>query len=213
MRERNRRIAWVAGTAAGIVVVGAVSWAAIAAFGDIEPLDRAAEKTRVRELGARVESLGLLPGFADFLVATAKIESQFNPRAGSSARNNAARGWFGMRPASAFNSKNGLSKLRRGDPNLIKSRPWAVALAADYTRRVIPFADPGQTVTYEDLRRSWKFPKLIADSEKTGSGNRAQFLSAAKRTGVPITMLTRPVVLGDWPGILPLVESLGGELP
>ncbi len=209
-------IAWGLGGAAGLGILSLGIYAATRP--GKEPLDRKAEKAKVRELGERVEALGILPGFADFLVATARIESRFNPDAGSSAGfpNNSARGYFGHRPGSAMNAKNGLSKLRKSHPNLLKNREWSVALAADYARRVIPRADPGQVIEFQDLRRAWKFPGNIADSAVTDAGtarSRRQFLNAATKTGVPLSMLTRTVELGDWPGILPLVEALGGAMP
>ncbi len=211
---RASRIAW------GVGGVAAATAVALGTYAATRPSSTApgSEKGKVRALGERVEALGILPGFADFLVATAFIESRFNPSAGSSAPHpsNAARGWFGHRPGSAMNSKNGLTELRRTHPNLLKNRAWAVALAADYVRRVLPFADPGQVVTAEDLRRAWKFPKNIADSAVSDAGqakSRRQFSNAAKKTGVPVSMLSRPVELGDWPGVLPLVEALGGAMP
>ncbi len=213
MTPSDRRVAWAVGGLVTAAAVGVATWLVWPSPAAAAPSSR---KAQVRQLGERVEALGVLPGFADFLVASAFIESRFNPNAGSDEVNNAARGWFGMRPRSAFNFKNGLTALATSHPNLIKDPAWAVATAADYARRILPFADPGQVVTGEDLRRGWKFPGNIADSKVSDAGkakSRKQFQSAATRTGVPLSMLTRPMVLGDWPGIVPLVESLGGSLP
>ncbi len=210
-RQRSRARAWIAwgsAVAAGLVALGA--FALVSASPG--KLDRKSEKAKVRELGERVEAMGILPGFADFLVAVAFIESRFNPEA---AGKSGEFGWFQLLPGSAFNSKNGLGGLSKARKvELLKSRPWAVASAADFARRLIPFAAPAQVVTFYNLRHGWKRPRLIAETESTGAAKNAlQLTNAAIKTGVPVEALDRVVELGDWPGIVELAAALGGEAP
>lgn len=183
--------------------------------GDKSPLRRGAQR-ELCELGQQVEALGVLPGFAAFLIPVSFIESRFNPDAGSSALNNAARGSLGLRPDSAFNFRNGLTALQ-GQPNLLKDPRWAVAMAADYTRRLLRFnVEPSRRdqVTWTDIRRGWALPKL-ADPARSGSrpGNRAQFLEAIEKTGTSPALADARVELGDWPGVQAVLNTLGAPSP
>lgn len=173
---------------------------------------RKADQAEICELGRRVEALGVLPGFAPYLIPVAFIESRFNPLAGSHARDNAARGWFGLRPESAFNFRNGMTHLQ-SQPNLLKDPRWAVAMAADYTRRLIQFNVPEHLrdqVTWADIRRGWALPKL-ANPQRRGErpGNRRQFLEAIAKTGTDPALADARVQLGQWPGVRVVLDELG----
>lgn len=171
--------------------------------------NRAQEKQYIWALGKRVESMGALPGFAEFLLPVAHIESRFNPTAQNNPSANAARGWFGMRPESAFNWKNKLGKLATSQPNLLKNRAWAVAAAADYTRRLMAYREKGQRVTWRAIRRGWAYPKNVANVGG-GTKNWNQFRNAIEATGVPLSMADQTVVVGNLPHLTELAKALGG---
>ena len=176
--------------------------------------DRLEEQAQIRQLASKVEAMGTLNGFADFMIPTAFIESRFNPEAGSSAKNNAARGWFGMRPVSAFNWRNDLEWLAGEHPNLLKDPKWAVATAADYAARLIKYnTDPGQRVYFRDLRRGWALPKRTrAGYRASGGANLRQFEEAIEKTGTP-PIAGRRVFLGNYPGIRAILDQLGAKWP
>lgn len=171
--------------------------------------DRQQEKQYIWALGKRVESMGALPGFAEFLLPVAHIESRFNPTAQNNPSANAARGWFGMRPHSAFNWKNDLTKYATSKPNLLKNRAWAVAAAADYTRRLMAYRTSGQRVTWRAIRRGWAYPKNVANVGG-GSANWNQFRNAIEATGVPLSMADQTVTVGNLPHLTELAKALGG---
>jgi hypothetical protein len=169
------------------------------------------EKQMMWDLAHKVEAFGALPGFAEFLLPCGYIESRFHPGAQNGNDPNAARGWFGMRPRSAFNSKSGLKSYATSRPNLLKNRAWAVATAADYTRRLVPYGYSGQVVTWRAIRRGWKFPsKVPDDSSDWSQRNWNQFRNAINKTGVPMSMADQRVVVGNLPKLATLAKALGG---
>lgn len=180
-------------------------------------------EVEIDALASELESRGILPGFSRFLIPSAWIESRGNPQAGSSARNNAARGWFGMRPQSAFNWRNNLEHLASSDPNLLKDPRWAVATAADYVRRLIQFnSGEGQVVRWADIRRGWKYPWMTniykVDREQIDR-NLKQFERGIHNTTQDYAISDEIVELGDWPGIdavlgwLGVTRSIAATLP
>jgi hypothetical protein len=177
---------------------------------------RRGDQREICDLGREVEALGVLPGFAAFLIPTAFIESRFNPNAGSSGANNKARGWYGLRPQSAFNFRNDLTQLQ-SQPNLLKDPRWATAMAADYARRLIVFntkKSRRDQLTWKDIRRGWALPKLTDPSRRGDRpGNLTQFRNAIKATGTDPALADARVLLGDWPGTRAVLEHLGVKAP
>lgn len=173
--------------------------------------NRRDEQALVWELGKRVEGMGTLPGFAEYLLATAYTESRFNPDAGSDAINNAARGWFGLRPRSAMNYKNDLEHLQ-GDPHLLKDPAWSVALAADYARRLYPYRNDGQKMTFDAIRRGWAYPDKVADiSSSWSKAKLKKFRGALSAVGLSPSLATKQIPLGDWPGLPAVLSHLGAK--
>lgn len=106
-------------------------------------------------------------GLDTFLVAKAWVESRGNPNAcfDDCKKQNAARGWFGMRPSSALVYE--LEVLRPEYNNVIFNERWAVALAVWYAYRLRNYADSGQVIDWLALARGWAFPSLVNDVDHT----------------------------------------------
>lgn len=170
--------------------------------------DRRSEQELIWSLGRKVEAMGILPGFAEYLLSTAYVESQFNPEAGSDAVDNAARGWFGMRPESAFNWKNGLTHLQ-DQPNLLKDPRWAVAAAADYAKRMFPYLAPGQEMDFMALRRGWSWASKVSDRTSSWAQQKeGKYEDALTKVGLPTDLVHKRIPLGDYPGINAILEEL-----
>jgi|GEM_PF-5076109 len=180
---------------------------------DFDPSILSDKARRVYDYARHVEDLGIwTPGFAEFAVATSRIESGHNPNAmnKSSAFENAARGLYQIRPKSAFSWRNGLEHLQ-DQPELLFDPSWATAVAADYAKRLVDvYADPGQRVTWADLRRGWKYPKLVAEQYRaTETANLAQFLNKGiDNTTQRRELALEEATLGTWPGVLELQAYL-----
>jgi hypothetical protein len=212
----------IAAAGAGLFVFGASRKAGASGLGGLDlpsggsdDLDLSAKAQRVYDYAKHVEDLGIwTPGFAEFAVATSYIESRHNPNAmnKSSAFENAARGLYQLRPKSAFNWRNGLEHLQ-SQQDLLFDPAWATATAADYARRLATYyASEGQTVTWGDLRRGWKYPKLTASQYRTQEpANRKQFLDAIEKTTQRPELVDEPAMLGNWPGVLDLQEYLAAQ--
>ena len=155
--------------------------------------------------------------FGDFLVAKAWTESRGVARTGSSGQNNKARGWFGLRPKSAF--AHDLKYLATEYPNLLKDKRWAVAMAAWYAKRLRPFAFDGQTIDWLALARGWAYPSRVGDVNETkqrSKDTRRRFEYAVAKAGrdPDLFMYERAFRPGwSWPGIGPVLKMLGAEAP
>lgn len=113
----------------------------------------------------RLEDAGIMPGFlAPFLLAVAWTESRGNPNAQNGTSANAARGWFQMRPKSGLPWE--YSDRSKYPADLLKDKDWAVAAAAWYANRLLPFADKDQVVDALALRRGWALPRLVDDVDE-----------------------------------------------
>lgn len=175
---------------------------------------RPTEQDELWRLSRQVEAMGVLPGWAEFTQPSAWIESRFNPEAGSSKINNAARGWLGGRPESMFNWKNDLTHLQN-QPNLLKNRKWAVAMAADYAYRIMrDHTASGQTITMADLRRGFSLPYRIHQKHRAGgAANLAQFREAIEAVGANPNLPNKQITIGNWPGVQAVLNQLGAPSP
>jgi hypothetical protein len=183
--------------------------------GSFDPSVLSEKARRVYDFARHVEDLGIwTPGFAEFAVTTSQIESGHTPNAMNkgSAFENAARGLYQIRPESAFSWRNGLEHLQN-QQELLFDPAWSTAIAADYAKRLVDvYAKPGQTVTWADLRRGWKYPKLVSsDYRATETANRNQFLAAIDKTTQRRSLADEPAMLGDWPGVLELQAYLADQ--
>lgn len=158
---------------------------------------------RIRAIAAPIEAELAWPGLGDFLVAVAWIESRGNPNAGADADNNAARGWFGMRPKSAKLADRGL------EVSALKSERLAVALAADYAHRLRKWWDP-ERIDWLALRRGWGYPKDVKKwNTEIAVPNFRKGVTAA---GLPLAWMQELAFTPDydWPGFARVVELAKG---
>lgn len=184
---------------------------------------------RICALAQSIEDLGVFPGqLCQFLAAKAFIESRGNRKAQNGTSANAARGWFGMRPASGLAHE--FADRGQFPADLLKEEKWSVAMAAWYAYRLLPYASKGQAVDWLAIARGWALPRLVSDvdetaevnSTKPGSkpprkyypGERSQDVRERLEDGLletgqdPDWMYTR-VQVGAWPGIATVLDAVG----
>lgn len=175
---------------------------------------------RIRALARRVIEVTGWHGFDDYLVAVSWTESRGDPQAGSSAADNAARGWFGIRPRSGLAYQ--LEELAESSPNLLKEERWAVALAAWYGSRLRGYAFSGQTIDWLALRRGWALPRLVADVDEVAEvknylpGERSadvrrRFTTAVAKVGLDESFMYEPAFPAGfhWPGLEVVLRAVG----
>lgn len=163
--------------------------------------------SQVRSIASRIEERWGWTHLSDFLVAVAWTESRGNSQAGRWT-GNLAVGWFGMRPNTALIGELGLTRedMRRPDVQ--------VALAAYLAWRLRKYRDPGQTITWYDIRRGWALPVLVARS----NANAPRSLEVLERweksirdTGIPDISNARAIPPGfQWPGFDAVLETAQG---
>ncbi len=211
----------IGGVAAAVLLLAATAGASES--GDLPPATgdfrlgpytgRPEEQEAIFDLAMRMEEGGTLRGLHVFLLATAFIESKFNPDAERGTGPNRDIGWFQMKPKTAFNWKNGLTDLQ-DQPNLLKNRAWAVATAADLVRRLMDWGEDGQRITWGDMRRGWGSHTRVAKSRRADfPEKRENFRAALVQVGNDPDFIDQTVNLGPWPGILPLADRLGAPAP
>jgi len=111
---------------------------------------------------------GSMPLLADYLTVVGFIESRFNPSAANpqieTNYENAARGFFGIRPHTAFKSANGLTFMRQ-TPDALYNPRWSFVIATfliwqacnDVRQRGSGEAD------WAAVRRWWGYPSKVHD--------------------------------------------------
>ena len=158
---------------------------------------------RIRQLAAPIERMANWPGLGNYLAAISYTESRGNPRAGSDAQNNAARGWFGIRPKSGKLDKLGLGV------EALKDERTAVALAAWYAERCQKYAYDGQVMDWLSVRRCWGFPKDVPKVNHPGYSN--QLSVGLSKVGLPSNFMYRPAFPPGfrWPGIDAVLAAVG----
>lgn len=159
--------------------------------------------SQIRSIAAPLEQFAHWPNLGNYLAAISYIESRGNPKAGSSAYDNAARGWFGMRPESAKTAKYGFS-----DPNILKDPVHAVVFAADYAKRLIPFAAEGQMIDWLAIRRGWAYPSKVDDVNDPGYKD--QLATGLSKVGLPREFMYLPAFPPgfQWPGFHAALAAL-----
>lgn len=176
-------------------------------------IDRNLEARRIADRATFISNrFDTMPGLDTFLLAVAYTESRFNPSAQNGTGSNAARGWFQMRPQSAFRPNNGLEHLRH-NPDLLKNRNWAVVTATDYAAQAAEKAiKQGWQPNWAAVRRYWAYPSLLDDwhNEKSRSKtNKRNFEKALDKIGVPRSFMMQPVRLGGYPNAIVVAKSFG----
>lgn len=158
---------------------------------------------RIRELAAPIERLANWPGLGHYLAGISYTESRGNPRAGSDAQNNAARGWFGHRPKSARLDELGLGV------EALKDEATAVALAAWYAHRCQKYAFDGQVMDWLSVRRCWGYPKDVPKVDHPGYST--QLAKGLGKVGVPASFMSYPAFPPgyQWPGIDAVLAAVG----
>lgn len=129
--------------------------------------DRRAMLDEIRSMVAHVESqFGPMPGLADFLVATAFRESNFNPHVQAENTSNSARGLYQMRPNTVFKDRWGTGNLSDAtllfDP--VVSTAFAIAHVYDGDNAS---QQRGSQVSADwgDIRRWWGLPSRVHDHD------------------------------------------------
>lgn len=156
---------------------------------------------RIRIIASRVEEVTGMRGLGDYLAGIAWIESRGNPKAGPDSLDNAARGWFGIRPNSARLTERGLPV------SALKDEATAVALAADYAHRLQPYAAPGQVMDWEAVRRGWGFPHHVDDIGHPRYPDK--LARGLAKAGVPRSFMKQPAFPPGyrWPGFQAVLEA------
>lgn len=163
---------------------------------------------RIRQIAKPIEDLVGWPGLGDYLVAVAWTESRGNPRAGGDT-GNVARGWFGMRPASARVSELGLPA------SALKDERYAVALAAWYAHRLRNYRFSGQVMDWFAVRRGWALPSLVSDVDADNQRSQDvydRFELAVAKAGLPQSFIFRRAFLPgyQWPGVAAVINAAKG---
>lgn len=190
--------------AAGLAVLsGATVYALLP---DASPLCRGwvdpSAPAQIQALAKPVERITNMKGLGKFLSGVAWIESRGNARAGSDS-GNSARGWFGMRPNSARVADVGLS------PDAIKDGATAVALAAWYIHRLLPFASPGQKIDWLAIRRGWGYPVDLPKVDHPGYKD--QLATGLRCAGIDPNFMFDTAIRSSytWPGIDAVLDVVG----
>ena len=174
----------------------------------------------IRRMVGHLESqFGPMPGLADFLVATAFRESNFNPRAQANTSSNAARGLYQMRPNSVFKAGWGTENL--SDVGLIfdpvVATVFAVQHVADAARASMVRGEQ-RPATWAAVRRWWGYPSRVHDHGRDLEWSRASYdkfkkairdVDSAYGQTIPERLVDRTVDTSNYPGIEALAEALG----
>jgi len=148
--------------------------------------DRAAMLNEIRSMSFHYSNeFGSMPLLADYLTVVGFRESNFNPSSVNKEiktdPQNAARGLFGMRPETAFKSKNGLESLR-SHPNTLLNPRWAFVTAVDHVWRACHAVDrkSGASTNYVAVRRWWGVPNLVHDFDLSESKSQSSLAKLEK---------------------------------
>ncbi len=148
--------------------------------------DRVAMLNEIRGMSIHYSNeFGSMPFLADYLTVVAFRESNFNPASINpevkTNPQNAARGLFGMRPETAFKSKNGLESLR-SNPNALLNPRWAFVTAVDHVWRACNtvYNKSGSSTNYVAVRRWWGRPHLVHDFNLDDSRSRSSLSKLEK---------------------------------
>lgn len=121
---------------------------------------RRANVELLRAYAKMVVDLEIAPSnFVTFATIVGYTESRWSPRAGTSEFSNAARGWYGLRPESAWDRD--LSRISPGMVAALKDPAWATALWVDYLVRTYDHLPRGQRMTWLAARCGMAFPRLV----------------------------------------------------
>jgi hypothetical protein len=172
----------------------------------------------IRSIAAPIESQTGWNDLGNFLVGVARGESGGKASACNVTEHgycapNSARGWFQLRPKSAFAYQ--LSHLQ-SQPELLFDKRWAVAMAAWYGFRLRKHAGAGQTLNWLALRRGWALPSLVKDVNEDKERSvkvRQRYESALGKVGLPDSfMYQRAFPPGfDWPGVEAILNMVGAK--
>jgi hypothetical protein len=149
---------------------------------------------RIRAYASQIERASDWPGLADFLVATAYIESRGNSQVEGVGGDNRALGWFQIRPQSSRAHELGLVPREA-----LKREADQVALAAWYLHRMVTkHAAPDQVPDFLAGRRGWSSWSKVDDVDDPGFWK--QLSMGYKAAGVHPDAMLEPATPGSWPG-------------
>lgn len=191
-----------------VAVVGAFLFAADDGSPDIEIADvedwRRVNAKGIELLAGKLRDAGIIDqDLVNFLVVVGWTEARWSWKAGSSARNNKARGMFGLRPKSAWDQTN-LGNINDAQIAALKDPEWGIALALDYLSRLYPYLDAGQEMTALRARCGWAFPSMT-DDKPSCIPDRPELWDRMRKAiamvGLPESFATRKLELNNWPGV------------
>lgn len=169
------------------------------------------------------DKFGSMPGLADYLTVIGYIESRFNPAAVNpqiETDPNAARGFFGIRPKTAFKDQNGL-KYMRSDPNALLDPRVSFVIAVSLVWEACSKVDASQSGTpnWASIRRYWGYPSKVHDFDmsETFSVNSLKklengIIGVNENYGTNVDMDFPFFSVRDWknfPGLNVLISSYG----
>lgn len=148
--------------------------------------ERGAMLNEIRSMSHHYSNkFGSMPLLADYLTVIGFRESNFNPASTNPGvktnPENAARGLFGMRPRTAFKTKNGLEHLLPY-PNTLLNPRWAFVTAVDHVWRACDAMDrkSGASADYAAVRRWWGTPHLVHDRDISDSRSKSSLAKLEK---------------------------------
>ncbi len=192
------------------------------------------------DLARVVEQKAQMPGFAAFALAVATSESRGYHLAANTSESEAAAacrgyerypakfagnpygrdrfcfgggGWFGFLPSTALSAPS----FANQDPYLVFNKAASVALLADYVRRVKKgffHKLPPSCRNWLTIRRFMASNKIGMDCYETNYGKsakvRVKLAKNLRQRGMPVSLMQRNVVIGNWPGDWALYQLLAG---
>lgn len=164
-----------------------------------------------------------MPFLADYMTVVGFIESRFNPATINPEikdNPNAARGLFGIRPETAFKTKNGL-KAMRAYPNALLNPRWAfvTALFSIWQACDAVHRKGSGVADWASIRRWWGYPSKVHDfnfDDPYSAGNLERFeeglhgCNAEFGTNIDPDFVWQKVQgWNNYPGMQTMIQSFG----
>lgn len=216
-----------AGTITGIgLLIGGLA-AVNAATAPRVPVLAGKNRALAHQLGVEAETTFGWPGLASFLDIAAGQESGWNPqirnKREANTNPNHARGFWQLRPKSAFPSSDANATREfpegywREHADLLLEPRVNLAAIVSYLSRNRGFKG-GSSANMERLRASMAFPYFIGGQpqERHAAGYRRsidKFRRATQRFGYPVSFTQQPAAIPRRIGVREAAEALGVILP
>jgi hypothetical protein len=166
---------------------------------------RAEVRKIVKATAKEIGSLYDMQGLDTFLDAVGNSESQYNPCAAGDG--GVSKGIFQIRATTAFSTY--YTHLRDFWPEMAKDPVLSTIVAAYCVSRALKQADEP---TWLAVRRWWKYPSLVDDSNNAdpiSQGIRERFAKALNRIGVSPSFMDKKVSSKNWPTFPIVLRKFG----